>query len=149
MMCNTIFMPKFFLGSGNLDNLFYNYPITPRSEEIRIYYLATLGFHVSNTFKHIFMHERRNDFVEMLLHHVLTFATCFGSYLMNWIPAGALIIFCLNIADIFVAIGKAFSETTYQKTTTLAGALMWTTWVYSRICCFSVLIYYDAWYGPS
>jgi acyl-CoA-dependent ceramide synthase len=77
----------------------------------------------------------------MLLHHVLTIALYAVAYMMNWVLSGTLVIICLNVADIFVAVGKAFSDTTFTKITYISAAVMLLSWFYTRIYCFSIIIY--------
>ncbi|KAK2146725.1 hypothetical protein LSH36_586g01019 [Paralvinella palmiformis] len=51
----------------------YNYPWHPIPGEIYWYYMVELGFYWSLVFS-LFMDVKRKDFVEMIIHHVVTIA---------------------------------------------------------------------------
>ena len=130
-----------------MENVWYNYPINPVSEELRVYFLATLGYHLQSTIKHC-LKERRNDFIEMLLHHCLTIALYTGSYMVNFLPIGLIIVFCLDIADFWTHISKGFVDLIFKKTLHVIGVFLWCSWVYTRIVCFPIIVYYGAYVGP-
>ena len=130
---------------GSLDNLFLNYPIKDYPESVKYYYLVTLGYHVSKGIQDFFINDRRNDFAEMMLHHFLTYLLYFGSYMLNILPAGSLVIFYLDSTDVPVSFAKAFGETTYKNTAGFFGICMWVSWILNRLVFFPS-VYYHAFY---
>ena len=78
---------------------------------MRIYYLGTLGYYVSKTFADLFINEKRNDFVEMMLHHILTIELYVGSYMCGYMGVGSLIIISIDWTQIFISFARGFEGT--------------------------------------
>lgn len=135
-------MPKGLLGSGDLANLNKNYPLYEYSIEFRLYYLGTMGYHVHQMIYHAF-EQKRNDFVEMFLHHVVTLVLYGFSYLTNMTDSGAAIMYLHDWADIFASIIRCFTETTIHPITFFGAFGMVVSWFYTRIYMFPYLIYYS------
>lgn len=108
---------------------------------MKYYYLGTLGYYISKTFEDMVLREKRNDFMEVLLHHVLTIELYVGSYMINELAVGSLIILILDWTGIFVGFSRAFSETKFKKLVFYFGVGMWVTWIYFRIIVYPVIFY--------
>ena len=99
---------------------------------MREYFLVTSGYHFAGLLIH-FLRIKRNDFIEMGLHHIIALYLFGGGYLLNAWEIGAVIAFLHDIADIFVSIVKFLAETKYNKR---AAHIMWIVmlvWFYTRI----------------
>ena len=66
---NSPWMPSVMGGSGSLDLFFQNTPWREPIPGAVTYALIQIGYHAGDTLSHLIMHEKRNDFYEMLLHH--------------------------------------------------------------------------------
>ena len=115
---------------------------------MRYYYLGTLGYYVSKTFEDVFMREKRNDFVEMMLHHVLTIELYVGSYITNYMGIGSLIILTLDCTQICIALSRSFSETKFKSLSITFGVGMWLTWMYFRVFIYPFIYYQGLWTLP-
>ena len=88
-----------------------------------------------------FLDSKKNDFVEMALHHIVALYLFGGLYLMNVWEQGAVMAFLHDIADVFVNISKALSETEYANTTGAFFVTMMLVWFYTRIIVLPILMY--------
>lgn len=88
-----------------------------------------------------FLTTRRNDFVEMALHHIVTIYLYSGCYLMNSMDIGAVIVFLHDIADITTPFCKTLSETIYKKMTIAFFITNAVVWGYTRNFVFPWIIY--------
>jgi len=46
--------------------------------------------------------KRRKDFLEMLLHHGVTFILFTGAYVVNYVSIGMLVVYALDFNNIWV-----------------------------------------------
>ena len=93
------------------ENMYFNYPLMLYGENVRLFFLASLGFHIMNIIEQLSSTVKRSDYYEMLLHHCLTVALIVGSYLINLVEIGVLVIYIHDFTDIFSNFGKCFAET--------------------------------------
>lgn len=105
------------------------------------YILVTSGYHVAGFFMHIFSTHKRNDFVEMVLHHVCAVYLFGGLYLLNCWEVGAVIAFLHDIADIFVNIVKFAGETVYDKCAVFCMVMIMIVWGHTRLITLPYCIY--------
>jgi len=90
---------------------------------------------------HYFHGRKRNDYEEMLLHHIVT-ATLYVGYLQsNFTCIGTLIAFEQDLADVLVQLSKMFSSTRFKKLTISLFLSMVVVWAYTRLYVLPMLIY--------
>lgn len=99
-----------------------------------------MGYHVHQFFSHA-MYPARNDFVEMMLHHVVTLFLYGISYLANMTLGGAVVMFLHDWADIFTSFVRCFTETTLTPLSVVSALGMTISWFYTRLYVFPQLIY--------
>lgn len=90
---------------------------------------------------HIFTPNRRNDFVEMALHHLVTVYLFGGLYLLNTLEVGSAIAFLHDIADIFVNIVKFSGETEHDNLSAFLMIVHMIVWAYTRLITLPYMIY--------
>ena len=122
--------------------MYYNYPVIPTAEPIRVYFLMTFGYHILKTFEQVIAKVKRSDHIEMMLHHGLTVSLITFSYLVNIIEIGVLVVYVHDIADMFGHFGKAFSDTHFKLVKYFNAVSMWGAWLYSRLIVFPYITYY-------
>ena len=71
-----------------------------------------MGYHLHMLVHHILDHVR-HDYVEMMLHHVLTLFLFGFGHLTNMILCAAVIAYLHDIADVFAQYVRCFCETTF------------------------------------
>ena len=108
---------------------------------VREYVLLTLAYHFTD-FINILTPEgrHRSDFISMVLHHIATVALMLCCYISNIYLVGALIVYLMDTADIFVHFAKVFSETVYQG---IAGVLfigLCISWAWTRLYVFQYVV---------
>jgi very-long-chain ceramide synthase len=87
------------------------------------------------------MDNVRHDYMEMMLHHVLTIFLFGFAYLTNMTLCAAAIAYLHDIADIFTQYVRCFCETTFETVTILSAVGMTATWFYTRILVLPYMLY--------
>mmetsp|Transcript_10202 Transcript_10202/g.17184 ORF Transcript_10202/g.17184 Transcript_10202/m.17184 type:complete len:131 (-) Transcript_10202:237-629(-) len=124
-----------------IANTFDNYPLMDQPPLLKEYIMVTLGYHIQKSLKDIFTREKHNDVYEVILHHLLTFTLYLGSYWINHLQIGALVVYSLDISEVFITLSKTLSETTWTRTIGFSGFMMLLTWWYFRVFAFPYAIY--------
>ena len=100
-----------------------------------------MAFHINDAFRHI-LGRKRNDYIEMFVHHIVTVFLYAFSYLCNLTVAGSIIMYLHDIADIFTSGVQCFTETTLDRLSVFSAIGMTLSWFYTRILVFPFVIYY-------
>jgi hypothetical protein len=86
-------------GSGAIVESFYTLDIPPTAT-VKYYTLVQLGYHFHSLVYMLLLTPIRNDFLEMMVHHVATIFLIGCSYLSNYWAPGALVAFVHDIGDV-------------------------------------------------
>ncbi|UJR19075.1 hypothetical protein I4U23_022206 [Adineta vaga] len=73
---------------------------------IKILYFIQCGFYIHSVYATIYLDSKRKDFYIMILHHIITTILIFVSYAIRYHRVGLLVLFCHDIADIWLEITK-------------------------------------------
>ena len=119
---------------------FEGIPYETHPPQLKEYLLVTMGYHVGGFFTHFFS-ARKNDFLEMALHHIVAIYLFGGCYLFNVWNVGSIIAFLHDIADITTNIVKTFTETNYTKATAVVFVTHICIWFYTRNIILPYIIY--------
>jgi hypothetical protein len=141
------FTPPQLGGSGDLRNVFKDYPYQSHDSVpyLRSYVMVELGYHL-HSLVDLLLHKSRNDFVEMLLHHL---ATCFLTslaYFLNYSAVSALVLMVHDISDVFVSFCRAFTDTPYTALSLSLFAGLYSTFAYYRLYFFPFHLIYQGYY---
>lgn len=140
------YCPKSLLGNGYLPNMFLpGYPqsfyhVKPKLFDI--YYLICLSFSLSDLIWLLFIYERQNDFINMLLHHLCTVSLIAFSYITNFSNVGSIVLFFHNESDILVHVTRLLIQTDcpeFIKNT--SGVLLTLNVIYARLYVFGDVLY--------
>ena len=146
-MKDSAFLPAGLLGNGHISHAWDNYPLPNFIPGFRTYFLANMGYHLHCTLQHAIDHVR-HDYVEMMLHHIVTLFLMSFSYMLNMQNAGATVLFLHDIADIFTCFVRCICETTLTNVTLGSVACMLISWFYTRLLMLpyiiSILFFYTA-----
>jgi hypothetical protein len=154
VLYKTDFLPTMLGGKNDneLSNIWKNYPVTNEdyAEELKLYACITLGYHLESLFKLIELNqkEKRRDFVDMLLHHLLTVLLYINCYRTNTLKIGCILMFLHDWADIPTSLIKLVRQTNFKITTYIVCGINVVVWGYSRIYVFPQVIYYSFIVGP-
>jgi len=108
--------------------------------DLKVYYQISLGYHLHSLAYHSFWTKRRNDFIEMLLHHLVTVFLIGFSYMFNWLKVGLLVMLVHDVSDIPGYLVRIFVDTKYLVCTLISYALLLVGWGYLRLYVFPMVI---------
>ena len=113
---------------------------------INLFVMFELGAYFSMTFCHLVLETRRSDFVEMLIHHIVTIMLIWGARLMGAVPVTVVTLplhdandVLLEMAKILVYQGKEFMANVWF------GAFIF-VWVVLRLYYFPEYVIHSSWY---
>lgn len=100
------------LGGNGVVLSFFDRLSEPPCNALKYYFMVQLGYHLHSLLFMVFFSPIRNDFVEMLLHHVATIFLIGGSFLVNYTAYGALVAYTHDLGDVFgcTCIAKEIAE---------------------------------------
>jgi len=144
-------MPTFLGGSGDLFIGFRDFPFAPHAPQLKEYLLITMGYHLGGLVTHFFT-TRKNDFVEMGLHHIVAIYLFGGAYLYNAWEVGSVVAFLHDIADITTNITKASAESRFKTPTAIVFVTHMLIWFYTRniilpYCIYGIYVVKDVDFG--
>ena len=134
------YMPKMLGGSGDYINCFNGAPYVKHAANLKEYYLLVTGYHLAQLIVHG-LGTKRNDFVEMFLHHIATIYLMFGSYMFNCWECGAIIAFLHDFSDAFGHFTKFSVNLIFKKTTVFIFSMCMVIWFWTRCLTFPYMIY--------
>jgi hypothetical protein len=108
--------------------------------DIRLFYLFELGFYVHSVYAHVAIEIRRKDFVEMLVHHVATFALIAISYSTRFVAVGTLIVCLHDLSDILLETAKQYIYLGRETMANLWFAIWVLSWIVLRLVYFPFFI---------
>lgn len=135
--------PSFFWlvgGSGHMDNSVRDYPYLVRSNpDLESYMLASTGYYIKVTIQHMFG-PRRNDYVELALHHFLAFYLLTWCFLSNNWEHGVIIVWLHYANDALVAFFRIMVDL-IKPIGIAAYVANILVWIYLRLIAFPYVIY--------
>ena len=134
------YMPFSLGGKGDFNQSFVGFPYQQHSPYLKEYFEITTGFHLAGLIMH-FYKVRKNDFIEMALHHVIAIFLCIGAYLLNLWETAILICFVHDIAEVICNFVKMVAETHYHNVSAIMFLYLMMTWFYTRVYVFSQFIF--------
>jgi len=130
-------LPPSLGGNGTTAACWTGYPFGPYSEEVKLYYIMSLGYHLHSFAFHFFL-PHRNDFLEMLLHHLIAiFLVCF-SFMCNMVRAGSLVLLVHDLADLPGYAVKSSADTRNTGLTLTLYITLLLVWGYCRLYVFPI-----------
>ena len=134
------YMPKSLGGKGDFGLMMKEYPYAKHAPILKEYLLVTMGYHVGGLINH-FVSVRRNDYLEMGLHHIVALYLFGGCYMFNLWEGGSVIAFLHDIADVPGSFTKVFTQTDYTTATAVVFITTMTVWFYTRCYLLGCYIY--------
>lgn len=115
---NTVYGFLFVLGEQgwmwDTESCWSAYPLSVVPRSIYWYYMMELGVYI-HELVNVFTDDRRKDFVAMVTHHISTLILISGSYIVNFIPIGSLVMVVHDVADSFLEAAKLFNYATKAR----------------------------------
>lgn len=91
------------------------WPFQIQTSEVRWYYFISFG-HYIHLFVTQFFEPKRKDWWEMFIHHLVTMALLFFSYIVSFLRIGVVVLLCHDVSDVMLELAKLFN---YLKLGTL------------------------------
>ncbi|TYZ67243.1 hypothetical protein PybrP1_010735 [[Pythium] brassicae (nom. inval.)] len=142
-MGHEVWFPTSLGGRGDATNAFLVVE-EPPSPALRRYFLVQLGYHFHSLVYMVALSPIRNDFIEMLLHHVATIFLIGCSYMGNYTPSGALIAITHDIGDVTGYAIKTVVDTGSTLLTVVMYVVLLVSWGYTRLYVFPFELLYNA-----
>jgi len=95
-------------GTNDNSSFLTNWPNPPNGPlpYMNIFYPIQMGYHLHSLIFHIICRTHKATYIEMILHHYLTWFLIFYSYFTNYETFGLLVLMCHDIGDFLMNIGK-------------------------------------------
>ncbi|SCZ96477.1 BZ3500_MvSof-1268-A1-R1_Chr8-2g10219 [Microbotryum saponariae] len=78
------------------------------------------------------LEKPRDDYVELILHHCITFWLVFASYIANLTHIGTAVFVSMDIPDAVFALSKCINYVGLEKTSNISFVIFMVTWGYFR-----------------
>jgi len=108
------------------------------------HYLLTLAQYVHASFV-IFFQPRQNDFVEMLVHHIVTIVLIVFSYVGSYWQIGSTLIIFTDVADPWMELAKVFNYGGYGLLADILLGFFTLIFIISRVVLFPTYCIKVAW----
>jgi len=130
------FLPWVLGGSGDTVNCWVNYPYQKLDIPFfKEYYMIQLSYHAHSLIAQLSM-IHRTDFLEMVLHHILSIALLGLSYISSSTRIGILVLLVHDIGDIVGYSMKMVVDTSYKTLITINYILLLITWFTTRLAIY-------------
>jgi len=132
--------PHLLGGKGDIRSCFRpGFPFVELDPGMKTYYLFQMGYHVQSLlFQFRMVH--RSDFIEMVLHHVVTIFLIGFSYMANLTRIGSLVLIIHDASDIFSYSIKAAVDTPYKYLIIFSYFCLLLSWGFARLLVFPFYI---------
>jgi sphingoid base N-palmitoyltransferase len=107
-----------------------------------------MAFYWSLTFSQMYDNKRK-DFWQMFVHHVLTLVLIALSFICNLHRVGSLVLFVHDCADIFLEAAKSLKYANLQKACDITFGIFTLTWIVTRLMLYPRIIYSTSIEAPS
>lgn len=117
----------------NTSEFWKGYPHWRMEPSTKAYYLLQFSYWLQQMLVISFRIEKpRSDFVELVIHHLVTLWLVGWSYLTNLTMIGTTIFVSMDISDTFLGISKCINYTQYKRTSEVSFAIFLCIWTYFR-----------------
>ena len=96
------------------------------------YYMLSLSFYWALLFS-VFEDIKRKDFLEMMIHHIITILLLVLSWTCNLVRVGTLVLVIHDCADIFLESAKMMKYIKWQRTCDILFGIFTLTWIGTRL----------------
>lgn len=96
---------------------------------LKLYYLLQTAYWLQQFLLLVLGVEKpRQDFYELVAHHIITLWMVIWSYIMNMTLTGNIIFLTMDWSDVFLSLSKCFNYLQMEKTKTVAFAWFTCFW---------------------
>eukprot|EP01117_Protostelium_nocturnum_P009698 TRINITY_DN3466_c0_g2_i1.p1 TRINITY_DN3466_c0_g2~~TRINITY_DN3466_c0_g2_i1.p1 ORF type:complete len:380 (-),score=108.39 TRINITY_DN3466_c0_g2_i1:34-1173(-) len=129
----------------NSMEFWITYPHEYLDTTFKSYYLLQLAFWVQQAIVlALGLEAARKDFLELIIHHIVTILLIVSSYMTNWTRIGNAVFLTMDISDIFLALSKLLNYgPRTKKLSEPVFAFFIFVWIYTRHYLFNAKILYS------
>ncbi|KXZ42818.1 hypothetical protein GPECTOR_116g350 [Gonium pectorale] len=120
----------------------------PVSRGVLLFYCAETGFYLQAIHFLAVYEERRKDWMESMIHHVVTSGLLFYSYSVNFTRVGVVIILIHDVSDIFLEMAKLARYADRDDIGTPAFLVFFVSWVLCRVVIFPAFVLRSTLFEP-
>ncbi|KAG7384403.1 Ceramide synthase 6 [Phytophthora boehmeriae] len=142
VMKDEPWFPPSLGGKGEVVKSFDTLSDAP-SSALKYYFMVQLGYHLHSLLHMVFFSPIRNDFIEMLLHHLATIILIGGSYLANYSAFGSLVVFTHDLGDVTGYGIKSIVDTGHTPLVVVMYLVLLVSWAYTRLYVFPMHLIYS------
>lgn len=124
----------------NLPAMWENFPQRSMTGLHKWYYLVQFAFWLQQIVV-VNIEERRKDHWQMFTHHIITSALVFGSYGNYQVRVGTVILFIMDVVDLFLPAAKIFRYLGLQTLCDITFGIFLVTWFAARHVCYMAICY--------
>jgi ceramide synthetase len=121
----------------------YDYPFHPLTSDLYWYYMVEMSFYWSLAFS-ICIDVKRKDFVEQLVHHVVTLSLMVVSWTGNMTRVGTLIMCIHDAVDYILELAKMTNYIKWQRATDALFVVFAVVFFLTRIVIYPYRVLYSS-----
>ena len=129
------FHPPSLGGNKKWEYQWKGFPFHEITPAMKRFYLIGLAYHLES-WLHLVLNKPKNDFAEMFLHHLATAILIMGSYMTNSFCGGAVVMFVLDHADVWIGLIRVVIDAAGATVIALVAFGFGSMFVYTRIIVF-------------
>ncbi|WFD34003.1 sphingosine N-acyltransferase [Malassezia cuniculi] len=138
LVCDVIRRQPFWPNKS--EYLWIDYPFTTMDAATKALYLWEASNYLHQLIV-VSVEEKRSDFTQMMVHHIVTLTLIFGSYACCLHPVGIAVLFLLDPSDILLAAAKLIRYAGYRTLCDIAFGLFMISWIVMRHGIYSYVYY--------
>ncbi|EXJ81157.1 hypothetical protein A1O3_07447 [Capronia epimyces CBS 606.96] len=124
----------------DLRALWRNWPSREMGGLAKWYYLVQFGFYLQQIVV-VNIEERRKDYLQMFVHHIITCCLIFASYGYHQYRVGTVILSLMDIVDVILPTAKILKYLHYNVVCDIAFGIFMVTWFFTRHVLFPMVLY--------
>jgi len=110
---------------------------------LRYFYITQLAFYLHSIVAHVTIEVRRKDYLQMLVHHVVTAMLICGAMYFNFFRIGAIVMFLHDINDVILEFSKMNQYRGSEGIAHIGLATLILSWTLTRIYLFPRKVIYS------
>mmetsp|Transcript_10181 Transcript_10181/g.21773 ORF Transcript_10181/g.21773 Transcript_10181/m.21773 type:complete len:318 (-) Transcript_10181:652-1605(-) len=110
------------------------------SKGVLLFYCIETGFYLQSIHFLMFHEVRRKDWLESMIHHIVTAGLLCYSYYVNFTRIGIMVMLIHDVSDIFLELAKLCRYAKQQTGALVAFGVFFVTWILSRVMYFPLVI---------
>ncbi len=128
------------------DHNWIGYPLHFPTPDVKAYYFLSLGHYVHLMVSQFF-DVKRKDFLEMLIHHVVTIFLIVFSYNANLIRIGTMVLFVHDGSDVLLELAKLFNYSAWRTGADVTFVLFAISFFVFRLVIYPMHVLNSAMFG--